>query len=130
VHAHYRVPFFFGHIEDHSVPKDAGDVHEDVELAPLVQRRADEVFGLVHIRNVAVVRDRFAAGRLYLRYSLGGGRVVLTFAVNRNAKVVDDDLRALACVEQSYFAADAAARTGDDCRLTFELSRHCWAPSC
>lgn len=122
MHPHDRIPLFLRHVEDHPITEDPGDVHEDVELAELVQRGADEVFGLVHVRNVRVVRDRLPAGSLDISDRLSGRRVVSAFARDRHAEVVHDDLCAFLREQQRHFAADAAASAGDDGCLTFEFS--------
>jgi len=126
VDAHDGIPLFAGHVEDHAVAEDAGDVDEDIELAPLVERLADEVFGLVHVRDIVVVGEGDAAPGLDFVDDLLGGGVVFAFAVNGDAEVVDDDARAFAGESEGDFAADAAAGARDDCSLAFEFSRDSW----
>ena len=56
------VPLLLGHVEDHPVAQDAGDVDQDVELAELLDRLIDEPLAARHARDIHVIGDRLAAG--------------------------------------------------------------------
>ena len=126
------VPLVFGHVEDHAVAKDAGDVDEDVDAAEGVDALADHVLAALGGGDGVVVGDGVAAGGgssyggrcADLVAHLVGGAGVVSGAVDVDAGVVDDDVRALLREEQGDGAADAAAGAGDYGVAAFELVGH------
>ena len=74
-----------------SVPKDARDVHQDVDPPERLDRLVDHGVGLVPVRHRAVVRDRRAAVTEDLVDHLIGRRLLLALAAQGHAEVVDDD---------------------------------------
>ncbi len=122
VDANNGVPLFFGHVENHAVAEDAGDVHEDVELTPFVEGRAHQVLRLFDIGDVGEVGDRLAPALLDLLGDERGGGIVFAFTINRDTKVVDDDAGALSREELGDFGANTAAGAGDDGSFSVEFS--------
>ena len=108
------VPLLLGHVEDHAVAEDAGDVDEDVDAAEGVDALPDHVLAALGGRDAVVVGDGVPAGGLYLVADDIGGAVVVAGAVDADAGVVDDDAGALLREEHGHGAADAAAGAGDD----------------
>ncbi len=80
----------------------------------------DEAFGAVEVGDVLAVRRRLAAGRLDLRHDLLRRRVVVAFAGERGAEVVDHDLCARFGECEGVRAADATSGAGDDRDLPLE----------
>ena len=113
VDVEHRLELLVGHLVGDSVPRVAGVVHEDVDLAELVD-------GLLHkfVRNARIGQVAGEDSRLAvdLRRCLLGDVAV---------DVVDEDSRALAYEELRRRAADAASRAGDDRVLSVEKS-HCF----
>ena len=129
VHADHRVPVLLAHVEDHPVAQDAGVVDDDVELAEGVEGALDDALGALEVGDALAVGDGLAAHLLDLVDHLLGRAVVgAAGAVEVRAEVVDDDLGAVLGHQQRLFAADAAARAGDDRNLPFEQTCHVMPP--
>src|SRR5262245_7510916 len=82
-----RVPVVLGHVEDHAVAQDASAVDDHVDLAVLSDARLDQVGALLGVRDVPVVGDRQAPGRLDLVDDLLGRPRVLALPLQRRAEV-------------------------------------------
>src|SRR5512132_2510497 len=61
VHVEHGVPLVVGHLLDHAVPRVAGVVHDDVEPAEALDRRANEACRKIGLRHVTRARRRLAA---------------------------------------------------------------------
>ena len=107
------------HVPDRGVADDARVVHEDVELAELVDGLLHHRARRVEVGHVGEVRDRHAAA---LGDQLDGvfRRAPAALAALAPAEVVDDDLRALLRELHGVAAADAVPGAGDDRDLAFE----------
>ena len=121
VHPHDRVPVFDLHVPDRGVTHDAGVVHEDVELAELVDRLLHHLAGQVVVGHVGEVGYCHAPA---LGNQLDGvfGCAPAPLAALATAEVVDDDLGALLRELHGVAAADAVPGAGDDRDLAFEYS--------
>ena len=97
VHADDRVPLFLARREQHAVAHEAGVVDEHVEAAERVDRGLHEPLRAVPVGDVVGVRDRLAAERVDLVDDVLRGPALAAGAVARDAEVVHDDARALAC---------------------------------
>ena len=73
--ANDRVPFLDRHVEDHAVAQDAGDIHEDIELAEFLDRLIDEALATFGRRDVLVIGGGRAAGRLDFLGDIVSGRL-------------------------------------------------------
>ncbi len=112
VHCHLRLPVVLGDVGDRAEPDRAGDVGQDVELAPGVDRLIDHLARLLEVRDVAEVGYRLAAlGRDLVDDLLGGPRI-RALAECGGADVRDDDLGAFSREGERDPAAVAAARAG------------------
>ena len=92
VDVEHGVPFGIGHVEDHPIAEDAGDVHEDVDPAPGVDDLADHRARVVRLGHRAEVGGRAAALLHDLIGDLSGRLLVRALATQADAEVVDDDL--------------------------------------
>src|SRR5205823_6741628 len=97
--------------------------HEDVEAPEVVDRLTLYPLRAREVGDVLAVRDRFAARGFDLLDDLLRRRVVVPFAGERRAEVVDDDLRAGFRECECVSAADPAPRAGDDRDLAGQV-RH------
>ena len=112
------------HLGEALVAQDAGVVDEDVDPAPLGQRRVDHRLHGAEVGDRGAVGDRLAAGGAdLLGDGVGGGRRAAA-AVERAAQVVDDDRRAARRQRQRVLAAEAAAGAGHDRDASIESNRH------
>jgi hypothetical protein len=105
-----------GHLVDGPVPRVAGVVDEDVELAPFVDHALDHLVGHARVREVAGEGDGLA--RDFSGSLLGHVAV----------EVVDEDACSLLGQELGRGAADAACASGDDGHLPVE-NAHLQSPS-
>ena len=87
-----RVPVLLGHVEDHAVAQDAGDVDQDVEAPIGVDRLVDDPLGGVMVGDVVGVDGGLAAGLADLLDHLLGRRLVLPSSVQGHPEVVHDHL--------------------------------------
>ena len=94
--------------------RDAGVVHDAVELAVGVGRHLDDLAGRNGFRHRLEIGDRGAAALLDFLDHLFGWRGAGSRAVGGDAGIVDNDLGALTGAEQRDLAANAATRAGDD----------------
>jgi hypothetical protein len=108
------VPFVGGHVEDHAVAEDPGDVDEDVEAAVLADGGLDEVLGGFVVGDVGAVSDGAAAGLGDFLDDLPGRPGVVPGPVQGRAEVVDDHRGALPGQQQRHRPPDPAARTRHD----------------
>ena len=120
MHAHNRVPVLFRHVEDHPVAQDTGVVHDDVELAEGIAGALDDAFGRLEVGDAVAVGDGLATGLLDVVDDLLSRTLTRAGTVEMCAEIVDDDLGAVLGHQQSLFAADAAAGSGDYSNLAFE----------
>ena len=77
----------------------------------------DHVLAAVDVRYRVVVGGRLSARLFDLGDRLVRGPVVVSAAIDVDAGVIHDDLRALGREELRYALADAAAGSGDDRHL-------------
>ena len=105
----HRVPFLFGHVEDHAVAEVAGDVDQDVDAAPGVDRLLDHLPRLREVRDRTIVRDGRAAGLLDRLDHVVRRALVAAFAAQADTGIVDDDLRAGAREGERDASTDASS---------------------
>ena len=108
-----RVPLVFRHVEDHPVAQDAGIVDQDVQLAERGDGGFDDALGAVEVGHALEVRHRFAAEGFDFVHDLLRRTGIRSRPVEAAAEVVHDDFGPVFGQEQGFFAADAAAGTGD-----------------
>ena len=111
-----------------SAARDPRVVDEDVDLAPGVDGRLDDVRGPLPVGDAVEVGDSFSSGVLdLLAYLLRGG-VSGPGTVEGAAQVIDHDLGHAAGKEQGVFPTQAAAGPGHCCDAVIE-SYLCHKPS-
>ena len=120
--ADHRVPLGLGHVEEHTVTQDPGDVDEDVEASPGRDGLLHHGRRLAEVRHGAVVGQRHAAGLDDLLDDLVGRTSLDAVAGETGAQVVHDDFRARASQPDRDAAADAAPRPRHQRRLAVEHS--------
>ena len=118
------VPLVLGHVHEHAIACNACVVDEDVETSERLDRIGDHALGGGEVGDVFMAHSGFAAGRGDLVGDLLRRRVVVTLARQRDAEVVDDDLRARSRKCERVLAADPATGAGDDRNLSVQ-GRHC-----
>jgi hypothetical protein len=117
-------PFLLGHIEDHPVTEDTGAGNHNVELAEVVYGGLDNGLAALHGSNGLGAGDgRTAVFVDFGGHDLGDG-LVEPGAVNVDAGVNDDHLRAFFGHEHGDATADTPAGAGDDGYLVFEQVGH------
>ena len=124
VRPHKTVPLVLGHIEDHPLAQNAVRADQYVESLELVERSLDHPLGGVHIGDIAHEGHGFAAGVadfLHDRLHFGGVHPEATF--NVEARVGDDNLRALLAEHTAEIGADPASAAGDDADSTVQMLR-------
>ena len=128
VHTDDRIEIVFRHVPDHLLAQHAGHVHENVDLAVVLDAAADHGAGLLVVGDRVVVRLRLAAGRLDLRNHVVGGAFLGGFTAAADARIVDDDACAFLGEQERDVAADAAPCAGDDRRFALEMHgcSPCW----
>src|SRR5439155_1546311 len=114
MHGDDRVPLLLAHVEDHPVAQDAGAGDERIETAPRLERRADDARGALPGGDRVGVGDGPAAGAADLLDHIESGAARGHAAVEGDAVVVHDHLRALGGEPEGDAPADAAARASDD----------------
>ena len=102
VDVEHRLELLVGHLVRDAVPRVAGVVDEDVDLAEGVDRLLDDLVAGAGLGQVAGDGDRLALDL--------AGRLLGDVAVD----VVDRHLRAFGGEQLGRRAADAASRAGDD----------------
>src|SRR5262249_9000728 len=95
---------------------DARVVHQNVDTAEVALHRFDQHARIMLDGNVGLYRERFHSGTLDLRAHRRG---ILRFGLTR---IVDDDLRALACECDGDTAPDTRAGTRDKRDLVLQLA--------
>ena len=103
------VPFLLGHVEHHAVAEDAGDRHDDVELAEVVEGGLDDILAAFHSGYGVVAGDGISAGGLDLCDDLGGRALRLSRSIDVASEVVDDDLCALRGKLEGNAASDSSS---------------------
>ena len=116
------VPLLLRHVENHAIAQDAGDVHEDIELAEFLDRLIDEALAAFDRRDVHVVGGGFAARRLDLLDDVIGRRLRFLLPGDRDPEIVDDHRRTLRRQRSRYSAADTAPTAGDSGYFSVELA--------
>jgi len=104
IDAHDAIPVLFGEIHDVGAPRDAGVVHEDVDLAERVHGAAGHRVDALEVPDVGAERQRLAPERAD---AVGGG------LGGRLLEVDGDDMGAGVSQRQRRRAADAACGAGD-----------------
>src|SRR5262249_50302926 len=129
VHGEHIRPVRPAHAVEDAVAQDAGIVHQDVDAAERGKRRLDDLVGVLRLGDRERGSDRLAALALdFIDHRLRGAGVGAG-AFETRADVADPDLRPLLRHEQRDAAADAAARTGNDCDLAADDARsHGYSP--
>src|SRR6266851_3135247 len=122
VHADHVVPFLLGHVEDHAIAQDTGDVDQDIEFAEFLDRLVDEALAAFDGRDIHMIGDRVSAARLDFFRDVIGGRGGFFLPRDRDSEVVDYDCASLCGECPRDTAADAAAAAGDCGYLTVELA--------
>ena len=129
VDADHRVPLLLGGAHEHAIAHEAGVVHHHVEAAEGVD--AWSARARRPARKSATSAPLATASPPHgadLLTTSSGRRLELALAVERDAEVVDHDLRALAGELEGVRAADAATRAGDDDDASFTDPRSCRFP--
>ena len=106
-----RIPLVLRHVHEHPVARDAGVVDEDVQAAEGLDRFAHQPFRAREVRDVVVVRPCVVADLVDDRLR---GRVVPALARERDAEVVDDNLRTGLRQGKRVLAPDPAPSARDD----------------
>ena len=112
------------------VAQDARVVHDDVDLAEVVERGLDDRLATFGRCDRIVVSDRRAAGFGDLLHDLVGHAATGARAVCRTAEIVDDDLAAALCELEGIGLAEATAGAGDDCDAIVEANFAHYLDSC
>ena len=128
VHPDYVVPFLFGHVEDHAVAQDPGDVHQDIELAEFLDRLVDEAFAAFDAGDIHVIGNRVAARGFDFLDHVVGGRLRFLLPRDRDAKIVDYHCASLRGECPRDAAADTAATAGDGGYFSVELAHRSILP--
>ena len=127
MHGHHRVPLFLAHVKDHAVTQNTRAVDQNIELAKAIGRILDQILAAFDRRNVLGIRDCLTTRFLNLIDHLLGMAGILAFTINTAAQVVDHNLSALFCHQQSDTTPDTTPRTGN-CR-NFSLKFTHWYSS-
>src|SRR5713101_7147981 len=125
-----RLEVLVAHVEDHAVAKDSGVVHDNIELAEIVERAFDDPLGGLEVGHALEVGHRLAACRAYFLDNVFGRRARLPGAVEMSPEVVDDHLGALFSHQEHFFAADSASGAGDDRYFAFYYCPRVIVPLC
>ena len=89
-----RVPFVFGHIDQHTITQNARIIHNDVKFAKSIDRRIDHVFSPIKITYVVAVCYGFPTSSINFVSYLLRRRSIFSPAIDSGPKVVDDNLGA------------------------------------
>src|SRR5260370_11474118 len=122
VHSDHVVPFLLGHVEDHAIAQDAGDVDEDVEFAELLNSLIHQALAAFDGCYIHMIGDRVAATGFDFLGDIVGWRGRFLLPRNRDADVVDHDCASLRGECPRDAAANTAAAAGDRGYLTVELA--------
>ena len=125
VHGDDGVPLGLGHVDDHTIAKDAGVVHQDVQVTEGLDGRVDEVLSAFPVGDVVGVGDRFAALRTISAATSSAGVWSLPSPSLAPPRSLTTTLAPSFREEQCVLATDAAPCTGDDRNASFERS-HEW----
>jgi hypothetical protein len=123
------VPVLFGHVEQHSLPQDAGGAHHPVDAPPIVDGALHDARAGRHFGHRIGHRDGRAAGCAYFGDDRVRHLARRFLAVHADAEVGHDDIGALAGALECHRPADAATSAGHDDRFPFEHSGHWGRPS-
>jgi hypothetical protein len=105
------IPFVLRHVHEHPVTCDARVVDEDVQAPEGFDCLAHQPLGAGEVRDVVVVRPCVLADLVDDRLC---GRVVAPLARERDAEVVDHDLRTGLGQSERVLAPDPAPGARDD----------------
>jgi hypothetical protein len=130
VHLQDRIEVVRRHVDELLVAKDARVVHEDVDSAPLLDGRPDDLPGALELGDAVVARHALGPERRDLLADLGRGVRVRAAPVGGTADVVHDDLGPLLRERECDATTDAAARAGDHGDLAFEKLAHPSSDAC
>src|SRR5208337_5549577 len=128
MHSDHVVPFLFGHVENHAVAQDAGDVDQDIELAEFLDRLVDEALAAFDGGDIHVIGNGVAARGLDFLDHVVGGRLSLLLARDRDPKIVDYYCASLRGECPRDAAADAATAAGDSGYFSVELAHRSILP--
>src|SRR5258708_31426189 len=84
----YLVPFFFAHVEDHSISHDAGHVDEDIQLAEFPNRLIDDALPAALSRYIPSVSNGASPPGLNLRCYSSRPRREFYFPAHRHPKLL------------------------------------------
>src|SRR5260370_20687710 len=118
----HLVPFFFAHVEDHSISQDAGHVDEDIQLAEFPNRVINDALSAAYSRDIHSVGNRDSAAGLNLRRYFIRRRRGFFFAVHRHSKIIHHDCGAMNRHRFCDGATDSAPAPGYHCYFTVEDS--------
>jgi hypothetical protein len=108
---------------EHSVPEDAGIVHEDVKVTVGSNRLFDQSPGALPIGDIVGVGSRLTPGRrLYFGDNLLRRCDVVTRAVDIGAQIAYDDLRAICREKQCVCTPQPTTGPRDDGDPALECS--------
>ena len=121
-----RIPFFFGHREQHAVTQNSGIVDDDVKTTESVNCLINDALRSGIRTDVVGVGDSLSASGLdFVRYVLGGTRVATT-SVTRCTEVVNHDEAAVCTQHEGVFATNSTSGTSDNADPTFNHVVFSW----
>jgi hypothetical protein len=118
----HLIPFFFSHVEDHSISQDAGHVDEDIQLAEFPDCVINDALSAAYGGDIHRVANRNSAAGLDFRHHFIRGRRRFSFAVHRHAKIIDHDRGTVSRHRFRDGATDSASATGYNCCFAVEDS--------
>ncbi len=119
-----RIPFLDRHVENHAVAQNAGDVHQDVELAEFLDRLVDQTLAAFRRRDVEMIGGGFAAPGLELLDHVICRRRLLLLSRDGNAEIVDHHGRALRRKCSADFASDSSSAASHGRYFAFQMTTH------
>ena len=122
--AEHRVPLRLRHVGQGPVPKDAGVVHQHVELAEGVDCLRDHLARLLPVRDVVTAHRGAPAAAFDVDSNALGRGGIGAFPMDVTAQVVDQDRRPLGGKVQRMGPAEAASRARHYDDPSFECSAH------
>ncbi len=120
MHADHGIPVFDVHLVKDLIAQEPGVVHYRIDATERGQRRLDDRARTAPFGNTGRVGHRLAATGTDLVDDCMRRRRIITRAVGRSTKIVDDHSRALGSALQRDGATDAPAGSGHDHHLAFQ----------
>jgi len=124
VHIHHQLEVVQRHLGKALVAQDAGVVDQNVHAAPGVHGLLNHFLYRLEVGHRSAVGDGLATCGAYFIHHLLCRRGRPPHAMHITAQVVDHDLGAARCQQQSMLLAQTAASAGDDGHSAFEIDTH------